>query len=181
MLLYSNSGEINSVMPGFSLKGIDGKIHTPEEFSGVKIPVIIFMCNHCPYVKAVVKRFTELQTKYSDKEVRLIGINPNDTEAYPEDSFENMKIFAKEYSLNFPYLIDGTQQTAKEFGAVCTPDIFVYNRNRQLKYRGRLDDNWQDESNVIVKDLENAIKEILSGKDVSFEQIPSMGCSIKWK
>lgn len=181
MLLQSNPGELNSAAPDFSLKGIDGKIYSLENFSGDKILVVIFMCNHCPYVKAVAKRFVDLQSKFSDKKIRLTGISPNDVAAYPEDSFENMKIFAGEYGLNFPYLFDETQQTAKEYGAVCTPDIYVYNEKRELKYRGRLDDSWQDESLVKSKDLEKAIEEILAGKDVSFEQIPSMGCSIKWK
>ncbi|MBI5402182.1 MAG: thioredoxin family protein [Ignavibacteriae bacterium] len=181
MLLQSNPGELNSAAPGFSLKGIDGKFYSLEDFSGDKILAVIFMCNHCPYVKAVAKRFVTLQLKFTDKKIRLIGISPNDVIAYPEDSYENMKIFASEYELNFPYLIDESQQTAKNYGAVCTPDIYVYNEERKLKYRGRLDDNWQDESKVKSNDLEKAIEEILEGKNVSFEQIPSMGCSIKWK
>lgn len=181
MLLQSNPGELNSAAPGFSLKGIDGKFYSQEDFSGDKILVVIFMCNHCPYVKAVVKRFVSLQSKFSDKKVRLIGISPNDVIAYPEDSYENMIIFAEEFGLNFPYLFDETQQTAADYGAVCTPDIYVYNEERILKYRGRLDDSWQDESMVKSRDLEKAIEEILGGSDVSFEQIPSMGCSIKWK
>jgi len=181
MLLHSSPGELNSGITDFSLKGIDGKVYSLDSFSCDKILVIIFMCNHCPYVKAVIRRFVSLQKKFSDNKVRLIGISPNDVIAYPEDSFENMKLFAKEYELNFPYLIDETQQTAKNYGAVCTPDIYVYNEDRKLKYRGRLDDNWQDESLVKTKDLERAIEEILDGKEISFEQIPSMGCSIKWK
>jgi peroxiredoxin len=181
MLLQSNPGELNSDIIDFSLKGIDEKIYSLKDFSDEKILVIIFMCNHCPYVKAVIKRFINLQLKFPDKNVRLIGISPNDVIAYPDDSFENMKLFAKEHSINFPYLIDDTQQTAKDYGAVCTPDIYVYNENRKLKYRGRLDDNWKDESQVTTKDLEKAIEELLKGKEISFEQIPSMGCSIKWK
>jgi peroxiredoxin len=181
MLLHSNSGELNSDIADFSLKGIDEKVYSLKDFSCEKILVIIFMCNHCPYVKAVIKRFVNLQAKFSGRHVKLVGISPNDVIAYPEDSFENMKLFAKEHSVNFPYLIDETQQTAKDYGAVCTPDIYVYDEKRKLKYRGRLDDNWKEESQVASKDLERAIEELLEGKEISFEQIPSMGCSIKWK
>jgi peroxiredoxin len=181
MLLQSNPGELNSDIIDFSLKGIDEKIYSLKDFSNEKILVVIFMCNHCPYVKAVIKRFINLQSKFSEKNVRLIGISPNDVITYPDDSFENMKLFAKEQSINFPYLIDDTQQTAKDYGAVCTPDIYVYDENRKLKYRGRLDDNWKEESEVKTKDLEKAIEELLEGKEISSEQIPSMGCSIKWK
>ena len=180
MLLHSNPGELNSDIIDFSLKGIDDKIYSLKDFSDEEIPVIIFMCNHCPYVKAVIKRLVNIQSKFSDRRVRLIGINPNDVVAYPDDSFEKMKLFAKEYSINFPYLIDENQHTAKAYGALCTPDIYVYNKERKLKYRGRVDDNRRDESLVTSKDLEKAIEELLEGKELSFEQIPSMGCSIKW-
>jgi len=181
MLLQSKPGELNSGIIDFSLKGIDEKIYTLSEFSGKKILVIIFMCNHCPYVKAVIGRFIKLQTKYRNKGVQLIGISPNDVTAYPEDSFGNMKLFAKNYSMNYPYLFDESQETAKKYEAVCTPDIYVYDEKKILKYRGRLDDSWKDESQVKSKDLEAAIEQILDEKEISFEQIPSMGCSIKWK
>lgn len=181
MLLQSKPCEINSGIIDFHLKGIDDRIYTLNDFNGDKILVIIFMCNHCPYVKAVIGRLVAIQKKYFDKSVRLIGINPNDSKAYPEDSFENMKLFAKEYSMNFPYLFDETQNTAKQYGAVCTPDIYVYDEKRKLRYRGRIDDNWKDEEQVKTKDLESAIENLIKGKDITFEQIPSMGCSIKWK
>jgi len=180
MLLQSKPGEINSGIIDFHLKGIDEKIYTLNDFNGDKILVIIFMCNHCPYVKAVIGRLVAIQKKYFDKSVRLIGINPNDTKAYPEDSFENMKLFAKEYSMNFTYLYDETQEIAKQYDAVCTPDIYIYDDDRKLKYRGRLDDNWKDETQVTSRDLESAINLILEGNEITFEQIPSMGCSIKW-
>lgn len=181
MLLQSKPGELNSGIIGFSLRGIDEKIYTADEYSGKKILVIIFMCNHCPYVKAVIERFVRFQDKYGKKGVQLIGISSNDTDAYPEDSFENMKLFSKNHSMNFPYLFDESQDTARKYEAVCTPDIYVYDEKRVLRYRGRLDDNWKDESQVKSKDLETAVEMLLEGKDISFEQIPSMGCSIKWK
>ncbi|HEY5122887.1 MAG TPA: thioredoxin family protein [Ignavibacteria bacterium] len=181
MLLENNISNLNSDVIDFSLKGTDGKVYSIQDFSTEEILVIIFMCNHCPYVKAVIKRFTELQHRYAEKSVQLIGINPNDIDAYQEDSFDNMKIFYKENKINFPYLIDDTQETARKYDAVCTPDIYVYNKERKLKYRGRLDDNWKEETNVTKPGLENAIKDILAGKDPDVNQKPSMGCSIKWK
>lgn len=139
------------------------------------------MCNHCPYVKAVTDRLVSFQEKYYDSNVQLIGINSNDTNSYPEDSFENMKIYSDEHGMNFPYLFDETQEIARKYGAVCTPDIYVYDKDRMLRYRGRLDDNWKDESKVTVKDLEKATELLLEGKEIGFDQIASIGCSIKWK
>ncbi|HEY5535808.1 MAG TPA: thioredoxin family protein [Ignavibacteria bacterium] len=181
MLLENNANNLNSGVIDFSLKGTDGKVYSIQDFITKDILVIIFMCNHCPYVKAVIKRFTELQHRYAEKSVQLIGINPNDINAYPEDSFDNMKIFYKENEMNFPYLIDDTQDTARKYDAVCTPDIYVYNKERKLKYRGRLDDNWKEEASVTKRELENAFKDILDNKDPDVNQNPSMGCSIKWK
>ena len=181
VLLESNKIDLNSPIIDFSLKGIDDKLHSPEEFTEKDVLIIIFICNHCPYVKAVMDRLVAFQEKFKDKGVQLIGVNPNDTVAYPEDSFDNMKLFAEEYKMNFPYLIDETQETANKYDAVCTPDIYVYDKERKLKYRGRFDDNWQDEKSVTTNDLENAVELILSDREVDFKQIPSMGCSIKWK
>lgn len=181
MALESKTGEINSKIIDFNLTGIDDKYHSIKEYENAKVIVIIFMCNHCPYVKGVMGRFVEFQNMYKDKGVQLIGINSNDVITYPEDSFDNMKLFAQEYKINFPYLYDELQETAKQYDAVCTPDIYVFDKERKLKYRGRLDDNWKDEGAVKEKDLEKAVNLILSGSDVDFKQVPSMGCSIKWK
>ena len=180
-LLQSNQGEIGSVIIDFELKGVDGKIYSLESVASKSVIVLIFMCNHCPYVQAVVERFVKIQSKYKDKGVQLIGISSNDVESYPEDSFENMKLFSKNRNLNFPYLIDENQSVAKNYDAVCTPDIYVYDSSRILKYRGRLDDNWKDEKSVLKKDLDSAIESVLLNREITFEQVPSMGCSIKWK
>ena len=110
-----------------------------------------------------------------------MGINSNDAERYPDDSLENMKKVAKEKGINFPYLFDGSQETAKAYGAVCTPDIYVYGAGRKLLYRGRIDDSWEREDKVTQRNLKAAIDYIVAGKDVPDEQVPSMGCSIKWK
>lgn len=163
----------------FKLPGVDGKTVSLESFSEKKILVIIFMCNHCPYVKAVFQRLIDLQKE--TESVQLIGINSNDAERYPDDSFENMQKIAKEKGINFPYLFDASQETAKAYDAVCTPDIYVYGPERKLLYRGRIDDNWEQEEKVTRRDLKEAIDYIVAGKEVPGEQSPSMGCSIKWK
>ncbi len=181
VLLYSTEPQLNSALIPFNLKGVDGKNYSEKDFENARALVIIFMCNHCPYVKAVIKRFVDFQAKYFDKGVRLVGINSNDAEAYPEDSFENMINFYNEWKMNFPYLVDETQEVAKAYDAQCTPDIYLYDSKGLLKYRGRFDDNWQDETKVKVRDLENAVELVLQGKDVDFKQMPSMGCSIKFK
>jgi len=181
MSVNSNKDNLGSKIIDFSLESIDGKFYSPQDFDDKKLLIIIFKCNHCPYVKAVIERFVVFQSEYKDKGVQLIGINPNDTETYPEDSFDNMKNFAAKHKLNFPYLADETQEVARKYDAVCTPDIFLYDKNRILKYRGRLDDSWKDENKVREKDLEKAVKLLLDDKEIDFAQIPSMGCSIKWK
>ena len=165
----------------FKLKGADVQFYSLEDFSNKKILCIIFMCNHCPYVVAVQQRINQIAKDYAAKSFALVGINPNDPVTYPEDSFENMRIRAKEQGYVFPYLWDETQETARMYDAVCTPDIYLYNENRILKYRGRLDDNWKDETSVTRKELRMAIDMLLENKDIDFEMIPSMGCSIKWK
>lgn len=181
MAAHGNPGETGSRIISFSLKGIDGKTYSLQDFSSSKALVIVFMCNHCPYVKAVMNRLTGLSVKYLDKGVSFVGINSNDTVTYPEDSFENMKLFAGEYGMNFPYLFDQTQETARAYDAACTPDIYLYNAERRLAYRGRIDDSWKDESAVTSRDLDKAIEMTLEGKPVDFQQVPSIGCSIKWK
>lgn len=182
MLLHSTKNNLNSPVINFNLRGTDGHFYSLNDFKDKEILIIIFMCNHCPYVKAVIERFVKFQEKYKDKNVQLIAINPNDETAYPQDSFENMIKFYSEHKLNFPYLIDEAQETAAAYEAVCTPDIYLYDSSRKLVYRGRLDNNWKDENNVTQKDLEIVTDMILEGKNISdFEQVPSMGCSIKWK
>ncbi len=181
MAAQNNTDNLGSSLAEFSLMGVDGKIYSQDDFKSAEILIIIFMCNHCPYVKAVAGRFADFQNKYKNRNVRLAGINSNDTETYPEDSFENMKLFSSEHKLNFPYLFDETQNVAKKFQAVCTPDIFVYDKDRILRYRGRFDDNWKDENAVTERDLEKAVTMILENREIDFAQIPSFGCSIKWK
>jgi len=181
MLLYNNLNNLNSAIIDFKLKSTDGKYYSLEDFNKNKVIVIIFMCNHCPYVLAVINRLIKLQNYFKDKYVQFIGISPNDVQSYPEDSYENMIKFYKTHKMNFPYLYDETQEIAKKYDAVCTPDIYVYDNNRVLKYRGRIDDNWQNENEVKNEELRNAINLILDSKEPDENQFPSMGCSIKWK
>lgn len=180
-LLYSTMVPLGSVAKDFNLPGTDGARYSLKSFEDKKVLVVVFMCNHCPYVQAVLGRLIDLQNATRDRSVRFVGINPNDAVRYPDDSMENMKKIVAEKNFSFPYLFDESQETAKAYGAVCTPDIFVYGEDRTLLYRGRIDDNWQDADKVTQRDLQAAIDLILSGKEVPGEQIPSMGCSIKWK
>jgi len=172
---------IGTKAPDFSLMNVDGNFYALDSFKDKKILCIIFMCNHCPYVRAVEERINQIAKDYSDKSFALAGINSNDPSVYPEDSFENMIKRSKERGYVFPYLYDEEQTAAKEYDAVCTPDIYLFDQNRILRYRGRIDSNWKDESKVKSHDLRKAIDLLLEDKPIDFEMIPSMGCSIKWK
>ena len=165
----------------FRLSGVDSKNYSLESFSDKNVLVIIFMCNHCPYVKAVLQRLIALQAETAHQGVQLIGINSNDVDRYPDDSMENMQKITKEKGINFPYLLDVSQEIAKTYDAVCTPDIYVYGKERKLLYRGRIDDNWEHEEKVTQRNLKEAVDCIVAGKKVPDKQISSIGCSIKWK
>ncbi len=181
VLLSSLSLALNSNIIPFSLPATDGKGYGPLDFKDKEVLVIIFMCNHCPYVKATIDRMIAIQSDYKEKSVQLLGINANDAENYPEDSFEGMQKWAMEKGINFPYLQDESQEVAKAYQAQCTPDIYVFNQERKLVYHGRIDDNWKEESEVKKQDLREALDTILKKKPVPMTQKPSMGCSIKWK
>ncbi len=178
---HSTMVPLGTPAPDFSLPGTDGKTYSPSNFGNKNVLVVIFMCNHCPYVKAVLRRLINLQNEYAEKSVQLVGINVNDAKKYPEDSLEKMKELAEKKELPFPYLYDESQESAKAYDAVCTPDIFVYGIERTLKYRGRVDDNWQHPDEITRHDLKDAIEAILADESVNDDQISSMGCSIKWK
>ncbi len=173
--------KIGSPIPSFNLPAIDGKNYSLESFKDRKVLVVIFSCNHCPYVKAYENRIIEIQRDYKSKGVEIIAINSNDAEKYPEDSFEEMKKRAAEKKFNFLYLRDEDQSVARSFDAAHTPEIFVFNEERKLAYHGKIDDNWQEESKVKVKYLRNALDELLEGKEVSIPETYSIGCTIKWK
>ena len=165
----------------FELKSTENKIITLNDAKGQNGTLIMFICNHCPYVKAVIEDIVN-DCKALEKEgIRSIAIMSNDTENYPEDSFDNMIKFAKNNKFNFPYLIDETQETAKKYDAVCTPDFFGYNKNLELQYRGRIRE-LKDLKPVrnSESDLLKAMKMVAKTDKGPEEQIPSMGCSIKW-
>jgi len=165
----------------FSLPATDGSGYGPVDFKDKRVLVVIFMCNHCPYVQAVIDRLIAIQADYAERGVQLLGINANDSENYPEDSFEAMQEWVEEKGINFPYLHDESQEVARSYQAQCTPDIYVFDEKRKLAYHGRIDDNWQEEDKVTKKDLRAALDALVEGKPVHEDQHPSMGCSIKWK
>ncbi len=165
----------------FGLPGTDDHTYSLGSFATRKILAIIFTCNHCPYAQAYQERIITIQRDYEKKGVQIVAINPNDEEGYPEDSFEEMKKRAKQHELNFPYLRDETQLTAKAYGARVTPDVFLFDQKRTLKYRGRIDDNWRDASKVRSQDLRNAIEALLTGKEPPMKEANAIGCSVKWK
>lgn len=181
MPVHADDIHLGSNAHPFNLPGTDGRNYQLNDFSDARLLVILFICNHCPYVKAIQDRLVALQGEYDKKDVSLVAISSNDVATYPEDSFDNMKKVAAEKGYNFPYLFDETQEVAKTYDAVCTPDIFVYDGERKLAYRGRLDDNWKEPEKVTHRDLKLALDSLLKGEEITFNIVPSMGCSIKWK
>jgi peroxiredoxin len=180
VLLESEQIRMGTPAPNFSLMGTDDKEHTLDEYKGKKALVVVFMCNHCPYVQAQWARLVSLQEKFAESGVQFVGINPNSNPDYPEDSFDKMKEYYEEYNMNFPYLVDEKQEVARAFGAKCTPDIFVYDQDQKLAYHGRIDDNWKDGDAAKSFELEAAIQALVDGLKPNEDQKPSMGCSIKW-
>ena len=163
----------------FNLPSTDGKKYGLGNFKD-KLIAVIFTCNHCPYAQAYEDRIKKLQEEFKES-LQIVAINSNDSEGYPEDSFENMKIRYKEFNFNFPYLRDKTQEVAKAYGAEVTPDVFLFDKNRKLVYRGRIDDNWEHSYDVIQQDLKKAIGETLQDRKVMKEEEKAIGCSIKWE
>lgn len=164
----------------FELKGVDGNIHSLKSLSDKKALVVVFSCNHCPYVQAYEDRMVQLQKDYAAKGATLVAINSNDDIGYPEDSYPNMIKRAKERGFNFPYLRDETQEIARKYGAICTPHVFAFDQQRRLQYKGRIDDNRNPES-VKTKDLRNALDAILTGRKPAVQETRPFGCSVKWK
>ena len=165
----------------FSLKSVENKQISLQEVMGKNGTLVMFICNHCPYVKAIIKDLVN-DVKYLESlGIKSVGIMSNDVKNYPDDSFENMISFSKSHNFSFPYLIDETQEVAKKYGAVCTPDFFGYNKNLELQYRGRIRE-LKDLKPVRNgdSDLKLAMRMIGKTQKGPMEQIPSMGCNIKW-
>lgn len=179
--MSDNKLKIDSAIPDFSLIGVDDKTYNLNSFSDKNILIVIFSCNHCPYVQAYEDRIISLQKEFVNDGVQIIAINSNDDVKYPDDSFEEMKKRAELKNFNFPYLRDETQEVAKAFGATHTPQIFLFDKKRKLKYEGKIDDNWQEPEKVKSAYLKDAIVEILNEKEVSVPETFSIGCTIKWK
>ena len=182
MAVSTPEAELGRPAIPFSLPSTTGETVTLDSACGPKGLLIVFMCNHCPYVKAIIDRLIR-----DAKDLRALGINTvaissNDVETHPEDSFEKMKAWAEEKNFPFPYLFDESQEVAKAYGAVCTPDFFGYDADLKLRYRGRLDESKKDTApDGAERELYEAMKEIAETGRTSIPQIPSMGCSIKWK
>ena len=179
-LTYTPTVELGSPLPDFSLPDVFGKEHSSELIKAAPAKLVVFICAHCPYVQAIEERLVALGQKLTDLGVPMLAICSNDSTDYPEDSPEALKQRAEKHQYSFPYLLDQSQDVAKAFGAVCTPDFFVYDNANKLVYRGRLDDSWKNPENVTQQELLQAIESILNGKTIP-DQHPSIGCSIKWK
>lgn len=179
--MATNKLKIGSVLPDFSLPSVDGKIYSPSLLKEKNVLVIIFSCNHCPYVQAYEDRVKLIQEEYELNGVQIVAVSSNDAEKYPEDSFEQMKLRSQGKKFNFPYLYDEDQSVAKAFDATHTPEVFVFDENRKLSYHGKIDDNWQEPDKVNNRYLNDALDEILEGNEVSVPETYSIGCTIKWK
>ena len=165
----------------FKLQGIDGKFRSLQDCRGEKGTLIMFICNHCPYVKAIQERLVRDTRELLEHGINSVAIMSNDPVDYPEDSLENMKKIAAKFDYPFPYLIDATQEVARVYGAICTPDFFGYNNHLELQYRGRLDASRTEPApQNSRRDLFEAMKQIAETGQGPKEQIASMGCSIKW-
>lgn len=181
VLLHTPPGTMGMMAADFSLPGVDGKTHTLQEYDDAHVLVVMFICNHCPYVQAIEQRLIALAEDMEPLGVRFVGINSNDPVSYPEDNFENMKKRAKKQGYTFDYLMDESQDIARLYGAVCTPDFFVFDAERKLCYRGRLDDSPRNAVSVKKQEMKQAIEVLLAGQEVPEPQNASMGCSLKWR
>ena len=173
--------DFGAAAPPFSLPGVDGRTWTLEDCRGPRGLLVMFICNHCPYVKAVNHKLVRDANDLAEIGIRSVAIMSNDPTDYPEDSFANMQRVAAEHGYPFPYLVDGTQEVAKAYGAVCTPDFFGYNADLELQYRGRLDASGrQPDAGEVRRDLYLAMRQVSETGRGPRDQVPSIGCSIKW-
>lgn len=167
--------------PDFSLPGVDGKTWRLKDFDGAPALAVIFSCNHCPYVKAYEDRLIAAQAAYLDRGVRFVAINSNETERYPDDRFEEMVKRSRTKGYNFPYLRDESQAVARAYGAMKTPHLFVFDRERRLRYSGAPDNQWEDPAKVTRRYLHEALDALLAGRPVQEAQTHPVGCTVKWR
>ena len=180
-LTESRDLSLGTTCPDFRLRSVDGKSVARDDFRGKPVLVVLFICNHCPYVQAVEERIVQLRRDYGPRGVQLVGICSNDPTDYPDDRPERLLQRWREKDYGFPYLLDETQDVARAFNAVCTPDIYVFDAERRLAYHGRIDDNWQQPAKVKRRELAAALDALLAGQPPLREQQYSIGCSIKWR
>ena len=173
--------KIGDPAPSFSLPGTDGRTHALGGLSDKPVLIVVFSCNHCPYVQAYEDRLVAIQHDYAGRGVQLIAINSNDDGHYPEDSFEQMVARATARGFNFLYLRDASQDVARTYGATHTPQLFVFDRERTLRYTGKIDDNWQNPKAVMRQYLRDVLDALLSGRAPAESQTQAIGCTIKWK
>ncbi len=180
VLLYTPEPELGRKMPDFNLLGTDGNFWNLQKCMGDKGLVVLFICNHCPYVKSIADKIVKDALSMQKFGINTVAIMSNDANDYPEDSYKNMQKVALQKNYPFPYLLDETQEVAKAYGAVCTPDVFGLDHAAVLHYRGRIDASGRESVQDLPRDLVNAMRELVQDGTISSEQIPSMGCSIKW-
>jgi len=167
--------------PDFNLIGVDDKNYSLGSFADKEALIIIFSCNHCPYVKAYEGRMKQIEEDFSGRGAAVVAINSNDAVNYPEDSFEEMKKRAESENFNFVYLRDEVQSTAKSYNATHTPEIFLFDKERKLAFHGKIDDNWQEPDKVVNNYLRDALDELIEGEEISVPETFTIGCTIKWK
>lgn len=167
--------------PDFSLPGVDGKTHSLADFADADLLVVVFSCNHCPYVVGSEERIKQLHADYRDRGVAVVAINSNETDNHPTDDFDHMVRRAKEQGFDFPYLRDEEQSVALAYGALRTPHFFVFDRDRLLRYTGRMDDNPREPGKETTHELRDALDDLLAGRDVRTPLTNPIGCNVKWK
>ena len=180
-LLESIKIPLGTQMPDFELNDPYGKSYKSAELFGDRGLLVIFTCNHCPYAIAVWPRVIRLAKYALGMRVNTIAVNPNINPEFPDDAPDKMIEKIKELGIEFPYLVDETQKTADMFKAQCTPDIYLFNKEHKLVYHGRIDDNWKEEDKVTREELKEAMNNMAAGRPIDSKQMPSMGCSIKWR
>ena len=172
--------DVGKPAPEFNLPGVDGRNWKLSDFKDKRLVVIVFSCNHCPYVVGSEDRIMKFQGDYAARGLQLLAINSNETEGHPEDSFDHMVARAKERGFNFPYLRDEDQSIAKAYGAQRTPHFFLLDENRIVRYTGRMDNNPRDEAKVETHELRDAVEDLFAGRDIAVKTTDAIGCNVKW-
>ncbi len=173
--------KIGTSMPPFELPAFDGEIHSTDEFEGQPV-LVAFLCNHCPYVRHIIDKFSERAHEYQEKGIAVVAVSSNDVDRYPQDAPDKMKEFAEQHDFSFPYLYDESQEVAKEYQAACTPDFFLFDETHKLYYRGQFDGSRPNSGEPVTGDeLTSAVVALLNDEQFPKDQTPSVGCNIKWK